>query len=317
MMMIWVLILMISNTYIYINLRINCVNLKMEFTQSSTKQKDEKKRKYEAIVISGGSTKGILALGAIQYAHDNFLLNDIKAYVGTSVGSMIVYLLAIGYTPIEIMVWLCTNQLLDKMMHFNFVRMVNGSGSSSFSPIHEQLEKMTIAKIGSLLTMESLYERFKTNFIAVTYNTNKNKIEYLSHETSPKIPCLTAIRMSCNLPLVFDKFQYEGSYYIDGGIINNFPIDFVCEKLNLYSLGINLTCMKNEFNHDDNILEYTYKLLNILIAKSVGGNIEKYSDQCHVVNLRFPKHNIFDIQLNSSTKLEMFSDGYQKMKNEF
>ena len=31
---------------------------------------------YDTIVLSGGSTGGILTLGALQYAFDNFLLSE-------------------------------------------------------------------------------------------------------------------------------------------------------------------------------------------------------------------------------------------------
>ena len=60
---------------------------------------------FDTLVLSGGSSKGILILGALQYAQDNFLLNKINKYIGTSVGSIICFLLLIGYTPIEIMIY--------------------------------------------------------------------------------------------------------------------------------------------------------------------------------------------------------------------
>ena len=67
---------------------------------------------YDTLVLSGGSSKGILTLGALQYCYDNFLLNKIETYVGTSSGAIISFLLIIGYSPIEIMVYICCNGLL-------------------------------------------------------------------------------------------------------------------------------------------------------------------------------------------------------------
>ena len=75
---------------------------------------------YDTLVLSGGSSKGIMTLGALQYLYDNFLLKNIKNYIGTSAGAMICYLLAIGYTPVEIIVYICKHQLLEKMQHFIF-----------------------------------------------------------------------------------------------------------------------------------------------------------------------------------------------------
>ena len=66
-------------------------------------------------------------LGALGYEDDNYLLKKVTKYVGTSSGAMCNYLLAIGYSPIEIMVYLCTKQMLEKMKNFNIVAMMNGS----------------------------------------------------------------------------------------------------------------------------------------------------------------------------------------------
>ena len=111
---------------------------------------------YDTLVLSGESSRAFVTLGAIQYAFDNYLLKDLVNYVGTSSGSIICYLLAIGYTPVEIIVYICTNQLMEKMQHFNIVAMIQGRGATSFSSIQEQLEKMSIAKIGYLPTLNDL-----------------------------------------------------------------------------------------------------------------------------------------------------------------
>ena len=60
---------------------------------------------FDTIVLSGGSIKGIVTLGALQYAKENYLLENIKTYIGTSSGAIISYLLAIGYNPIEMIVY--------------------------------------------------------------------------------------------------------------------------------------------------------------------------------------------------------------------
>ena len=97
---------------------------------------------FDTLVLSGGSSKGILILGALQYAYDNFLLNDIDIYVGTSSGAIIGYLLAIGYTPLEIIVYICANQLMGKIVHFNIIGMINNQGASSYNTINETFEKI-------------------------------------------------------------------------------------------------------------------------------------------------------------------------------
>ena len=167
---------------------------------------------YDTIVISGGAAKGFAALGSMQYMYDNYLLKNIKNYIGTSVGSMICYLLAIGYTPIEIIVYICTKQLFKKIHQLNIVQMLQGGGAIHYSHIASELEKMTLRKIGTFVTLKGIKERFGKKLFFPTYNITKGKTEILSADTYPDLPCLTAIRMSSNLPFMFDKFQYNGNF---------------------------------------------------------------------------------------------------------
>jgi len=269
---------------------------------------------YEMLVLSGGSIKGLVTLGAIQCACDNFLIKNIKTYVGTSSGSIICYLLAIGYTPVEIIVYISTNRVFNKLSHFDFVAMMQGRGASSFNSIHEHLEKMTISKIGYLPTMSDVKKRYDKKLIFVTYNLCEETSEYLSFENYPELPCLTAIRMSSNLPLIFEPFKYGNSFYIDGGISNNFPIDI--EKNGIKTLGI---CLANnntgtKFNPNINSLEFIYKVLYIPIHNSTEINIQKCaSENCKIIKLRYDKLNLFDFNINSKDNIEMFSSGYEQM----
>jgi len=69
---------------------------------------------YNAIVMAGGGMKGFGLLGAMQYMIDNKLIENVKYYSGTSIGAVICYFLAIGYTPIEMVVYIITNNVFDK-----------------------------------------------------------------------------------------------------------------------------------------------------------------------------------------------------------
>jgi predicted acylesterase/phospholipase RssA len=271
---------------------------------------------YDTLVLSGGSSKGIITLGAIQYVHDQYLMKNVKTYIGTSSGSMIAYLLAIGYSPTEIMVYICTNQLLEKMQNFNLVAMIQGRGACSFNNIHEQLEKMTISKIGYFPTLNDLYEKHGKILVCATYNLTEHRTEYLSWETHPHLPCLTAVRMSSNLPMIFEIFKYGNCSYVDGGISDNFPIDIGC-TMGKKVLGICLESDDKDFSNDPDIntLELMYKLLFVPITQAVEHKIRDYSDRCDIRRIRYNgKVKFFQFNIDISSKFEMFSTGYQKMK---
>lgn len=273
---------------------------------------------YDTVVLSGGSAKGIVTLGALQYAYDSKLLQNVTNYIGTSAGAMICYLLAIGYTPIEIIVYICTHQLLEKLQHFNIVAMINGTGASSFNDIHEQLEKMTIAKIGYLPNFSDLREKYGKVLICPTHNLTKQRTEYLGPHTTPNLPCITGLRMSANLPLVFEKYKYGDSFYIDGAVSDNFAIQ-IGDELGKKVLGMLVGAESGNFNtvEEAGILEYIYKLMFIPISQAIEYKIDKCSEKCKIIKLSYENLKVFNFNINSTEKLEMFSSGYQQAEKEF
>lgn len=274
---------------------------------------------YDTMVLSGGSVKGIITIGALQYAYDNYLLSDIKIYIGTSSGAILSFLLIIGYTPIEIMIYLCTNQLIEKLQHFNIVAMINGSGALSFSSIYEHLERMTIDKIGFLPTIQDLKDKFGKELICVTYNLTENKAEYISCENNPNLPCLIAIKMSSNLPLIFENFKYGSNFYIDGGVSDNFAIDIGISKGNKV-IGIYLEEEDNKNSKNENIIEFIYKLMFIPISQTMKYKIDNalHNKNCTIIKLEINnKSSAFNFNINSADKLELFSSGYQQIKSFF
>ena len=275
---------------------------------------------YDTLVLSGNSSKGLTVLGALHYAYENFLLKNIKTFIGTSSGCIICYLLIIGYTPIEIMVYICTNQLMEKMQNMNLVAMIQMKGACSYTHIQEQIEKMTIYKIGYLPTLNDLKKKYNKTLVCATHNLSENKTEYLSWETCPDLPCVTALRMSSNLPLIFETFKYGDSYYTDGAVSDNFPID-IGEKLGNKILGIVLGKNENNFSKEPDIgvLEFIYKLIFVSVNQTVKYKIQQVSyDKVKIIDI---KHNdklrLFEFNINNTNKFEMFSIGYQHMKKEY
>ena len=275
---------------------------------------------YNVLVLSGGSIKGLAILGAIQCASDKRLLTQVDTFIGTSAGAMISYLLCIGYTPIEMIVYLCKQQLLEKMSTFNLVALIQGRGASSFTYLSEHLEKMTIDKIGYLPTMVDIYKNFGKTLVCATYNLTEKRSEYIRYETHPNVPCITALRMSCNIPLIFERFKYGNSMYVDGGISDNFPIqlgDIPGKKV----LGILLGIGRDNIDVDieQNTLEYIFKLMIVPIDQSVKYKIMNVSKKCKIVELTLNSKckdiKFFNFNVASSVKLDMFTQGYDQMRD--
>ena len=279
----------------------------------------DEKIDYDTLVLPGGGIKGFSLLGAVQSAMDMGYLKNVKTYIGTSVGSILCYLLAIGYTPVEILVSLYTNRWLERMQYFNLVAMINGNGATSFTNLNECLEKFTINKVGRFLTLGKLRENFGKTLICVTYNMTTCVTEYLGPDNYPDLPCITAIRMSSNIPLVFDRFKYMDNYYIDGGISDNFPI-LKGEEIGTNIFGIHLEIEENSLRDDpeDGLITYFIRLLQIPIIQSTKNKITLATNKSLIVpiaggNIR----NAMEFDVKSKIRLEMFSTGYQSVRDFF
>lgn len=270
------------------------------------------------MVLSAGGIKGLFLLGGIQAVIDNNLYKNIDKYVGTSIGCIIGYLLAIGYTPIEIMVSFYTNHWLEKMQSFNLVSMINGNGATSFTPLHEALEKMTLQKIGRFLTLGKLREIYGKTLICVTYNMTVCMTEYIGPDNYPDLPCLTALRMSSNLPLIFDRFKYMDNYYIDGAFSDNFPI-LKGQEIGKKVLGLFVKINEKSLQDDpeDGMIIYFFRLLQIPMAQSTKDKNNLATEKCDLIGIDTEMKNFVDFDIKSKMRLDMFSSGYEIVKNYF
>jgi predicted acylesterase/phospholipase RssA len=288
----------------------NIVDIEIKSEESETRDISDN---YDTLVISGSSAKCLCVLGSLQYAFDNSYLENIKTYIGTSSGGILCYLLAIGYTPIEIIVYVCTHRFLEKMVHFNVMGMIHGIGATTFAHIQEEIEKMTISKMGYLPTMKDIHTKLNKKLILATHNLTKNITEYLSHETYPDLPCITGLRMSANLPLIFEKYTYNDSFYVDGGLSDNFPID-IAEKYGNKIFGIYVD--QNDDNYDFkniDIMEYIFFIYDVPMRQSMQYKINKASSKCKIIKILY-NLKMFDFNIDPRTKLEMFSTGYSQTK---
>lgn len=266
---------------------------------------------YDTLSVSGGGVKGFCILGSLQYLHDNKYIDKVKNYIGTSVGTILLYLLIIGYSPIEIIAYICTHKITEKLSNFDISKALLGEGAVSFLPIQDQLERMTINKIGTLFTFKEFYNKFQKNLVCVTYNITKSKIEYINYENYPDLPILTAIRMSCSLPFVFEDYFYRGDQYVDGGIADNFPMKY-SESIGKHIIGINIhTEQKTKNRNEMNILEYIYQILMIPVKEN--NNSKKVTSIKHkIIDLKVYNLKPFNFSLTTAQKLDLFSSGYQQ-----
>jgi predicted acylesterase/phospholipase RssA len=279
---------------------------------------------FDVLVLAGSSAKGIAVLGALQNCYDKNMLHNVQCYMGTSSGFIINYLLIIGYTPVEILVNIFTNNILENMQQINFNNLLKGNGGLNWeNSVGNVIRTLTLEKIKFIPTFEDLLNKFNKKLIGVTYNASFDKLELLSVETTPNLTCIEAAKMTSNLPFLFEKCKYNNSYYLDGGIVNNFPID-LAKNVGTNILGIvtyNQLKKDKEINNkiieNENQLEFIYKLMFITIDQSTESKIVNcVDDNLRIIKIPIGSLKSYNFNINSKEKFSLFSKGYTECKTQ-
>jgi NTE family protein len=276
------------------------------------------------LVISGGGVKIIASLGVIKYLKENDLLKSINNYYGTSAGSIICLMLALGF-ELEEMVKFIENFDLDKLIIVNTENLFTTFNVCENTKIEKVIKLFLNFKLNNQndlkkinyenITMKELYN--KTNkYLSVTSTClTTQEAVYISHETFPNIPVWKAILMSCSIPLIFKPIEWENKQYVDGGLIDNFPLFNIKLDEIKYTLGIqiNLNCKASSLE-DQNIYNYVINLIEIILESQI--EIKPYN----IISIKIDNtliQNALSVNINIDTKKKIIMSAYEQSKIQF
>ena len=156
------------------------------------------------LVLSGGGARGIAHIGVIDALRSRGIEPDFIA--GSSSGAIVGALAAAGHST-------------ETMLEF----------FQKASPF--RLSAVTVRKAG-LLDTAKVVESFREYFPEDSFEALKVRLFLTAtdiinarlniFESGPLIPAILA---SSSMPMVFTPTEIDGRWYVDGGVINNFPIE--------------------------------------------------------------------------------------------
>lgn len=225
------------------------------------------------LVLSGGGAAGFTVYGALKYLNKAkfFDINNIKSIHACSAGSIIagLVLLTDNWDMLDDYI---LKRPWDKLININPTSLLNlwqKKGIFNENMIREILRPFLQSKeLDENITLKQLYE--KTNIDIYMYTTNINSTELetvsLSYKSHPDLEFYKAITMSSAFPLMFMPICDSSNCYIDGGLLNNFPISN-CVKLNnnideILGIKINSNTDNIEYVNNDTLLPmYLYSII--------------------------------------------------------
>lgn len=243
-----------------------------------------KKNKYNiGVVLSGGAARGFTHLGVLKALEEFEMKPDIIS--GVSAGAIAGVLYADGYAPEEI---------LEIYTHKSIFELL----------------QMTIPKTG-IFKATGLKETLKKNLHAVTFdqlkiplvvtatNLIEGKSEYFSEGN-----LVEAILASSCVPVLFETVVINKVPYIDGGVMNNMPVEPIAKKCNkLIGVYINPTGHIDELKGLVHIAERSFHLA---IASEM--RTKQHLFDIYIEPSEISKYSMFDLK----NAPELFEVGYRK-----
>lgn len=226
--------------------------------------------KIEHVVLSGGAYLGLYEMGALRHLQNNnfYHYDNLKTIHGTSIGGLIGAIMCVEENLNDICSyfierpWFKVIQFTPTMM-FDVIPKKGIIGENVFKSVMEPLLKSNDLTIH--ITLRELYEKTGKELYMYTISLQNFEVIQLSHKTHPELNLIKAIQMTCALPYLVQPVWYENDYYIDGGIMLNFPVSKCLEinnnnRENILSISFDHGNKMKPIKEEMNIFEYGYML---------------------------------------------------------
>ncbi len=197
------------------------------------------------LVLSGGGARGFAHLGVIKAMNEAGI--QIQAISGTSSGAVTGAFIAAGYSP---------DETLKIMKDYKLLRLLRGAFNAGL---------FSMSKFEQIFTTcfphNSFTELSMPLYISST-NIYTGKTECFSK--GELVPALLA---SSSLPVIFKPVHIDGQYYLDGGILNNLPVEpFINGKYPIVAVHVNPV---NEIDKVPSALKIMERSLNLAVYANV------------------------------------------------
>jgi len=229
------------------------------------------------IVIGGAGAAGFISYGVLQEAEKQHMwkLKNIQTFYGCSVGAYLVVALSLDYD------WRTLDEFfIERPWHDVFKYDLHciaeafcKKGIYGRDVFEKMIHPLLLGKdLDVEITMQGFYEFTKKEIHIMIVNAHTLELVDVSYKTHPDWPLFEVISASCALPVIFTPIKIGDNHYLDGGVLNNYPIHD-CIRNGADSgeiMGINLETItkENVLDRDDStIFDYITAVISTMLQK--------------------------------------------------
>ena len=236
----------------------------------------------EHIVISSAGPNGLIQLGMLAALMESayFSLDTIQSIQGSSAGSMLAVLLCLK-VPIQDAIDYFIKRPLHKWFKVDVSQFMQTNGIATCTLAELVAPLFHLQDIPLTITMKELYERSSIHLHIYSTSITNVKAVDLDHLSFPDLPVIQAIAMSCAIPMLFPPVEYNGDYFIDGGVFMHCPLPPNEKTIVLNMNNTSELNIENPFHMMNHIFLQTIKRLSKPITM---GKIFEYKTDKHGLN---------------------------------
>lgn len=257
-----------------------------------------KSKKPLKVALSGSGTLFYLHIGALKRLLQDYYIDQ---GVATSGGSIVLGLLSNGYS-IEEVEKIAMEIDLQKSVDFswNFIDRMGLIEGTRLKNVFTSLMNKPISNAIFPITI-------------TTTNLTTGKANMFSSLTH-SLPISEVIRASMSIPLLFKHTTINGEIHVDGGVTNNFPIDFFKDS-NVVGIKIEgdwnspaIDPPKGIFNVFGHVVNYCLALVMVMMTAIEKKHMED-GQYAKTIVIKAP-YNGTRFDFSAKEKRDMISMGY-------
>ncbi len=272
---------------------------------------------YSSLVFEGGGVRGIAYVGIMRRLQEKGILSDIKNVGGSSAGSQMAALVALGFTVKEIeeiMIELPLESFKDDSCGCirDFCRFFNEFGYNKGEFMDNYFEDIIKCKTGiKKATFKNLYERTHIHLKITGTCLETESLEIFDHVNTPDMPVSLAIHISSCIPFFFKAVKHNGKTYVDGGCLKNFPLDLFVDDEGR-TLAFDLVSDEKEKEHKiKNMKDFTAGFVNMMLLAA--NRIDSVNEKVDVVKINTGNVSAFDFDIDSNKMEYLINAGYNAL----
>lgn len=177
------------------------------------------------LALAGGGARAIAHLGMMQVLKEHDVSVDCVS--AASAGAIVGALTCQGYSPLEI---------LEIVKSTSFLKLVKPALSWKGLLKLENGREMLLKYLP-----HDRFDGLQKPLIVSATNIHKGKVKYFK-----KGQLIMPILASCSIPVVFDPIVINGNSYMDGGILDNLPIEPLRKKVD-FTIGMHCNPIDKTF----------------------------------------------------------------------